>query len=167
MLHIVTLERLDILPEDGPTGTETCRRFYGIFNILMCVWICFRILSLKTKDTSASSWLFDFVTSLSLKPNSTPITQLSILCNYCHHRRSFFSLKNQNLEISILTFWSRNYFLILADPVYKMWIMQEQNKLELWNKLHFEENKTESIYLIYNIQYFYLLNKYIKYNFGG
>ena len=45
--------------------------------------------------------------------------------------------------------------------------MQEQNKLELWNKLHFEENKTESIYLIYNIQYFYLLNKYIKYNFGG
>ena len=25
------------------------------------VWICFRILSLKTKDTSSSSWLFDFV----------------------------------------------------------------------------------------------------------
>ena len=25
------------------------------------VWICFRILSLITKDTSASSWLFDFV----------------------------------------------------------------------------------------------------------
>ena len=25
------------------------------------MWICFRILSLKTKDTSASSWLFDFV----------------------------------------------------------------------------------------------------------
>jgi len=23
--------------------------------------------------------------------------------------------------------------------------IQEQNKLELWNKLHFEENKTESI----------------------
>ena len=25
------------------------------------MWICFRILSLKTKDTSASRWLFDFV----------------------------------------------------------------------------------------------------------
>jgi len=25
------------------------------------VWICFRILSLKTKDTGASSWLSDFV----------------------------------------------------------------------------------------------------------
>jgi len=27
-----------------------------------------------------------------------------------------------------------------------MWIKQEPNKLELWNKLHFEEKKTESIY---------------------
>ena len=46
-----------------------------------------------------------------------------------------------------LTFWSRNcFFLILAHPVYKMWILQEPNKLELWNKLHFEENKTERIY---------------------
>ena len=37
MVHSVTLARLDILPEDGPTGTETCRRFYGIFSILICV----------------------------------------------------------------------------------------------------------------------------------
>jgi len=38
------------------------------------------------------------------------------------------------------------FFLILAHPVYKMWKIQEPDKLELWNKLHFEENKTESIY---------------------
>ena len=31
----------------------------------------------------------------------------------------------------ILTFWRRNYFLILAHPVYKMLIMQEPNTLEL------------------------------------
>jgi len=37
-------------------------------------------------------------------------------------------------------------FLILAHPVYKTWIIQEPNTLELWNKLHFEEEKTESIY---------------------
>ena len=37
-------------------------------------------------------------------------------------------------------------FLILAHPVYKMWIIQEPNTLELWNKLHFEEEETESIY---------------------
>jgi len=41
-----------------------------------------------------------------------------------------------------LTFWSRNYFFkILAHTVYKMWIIQEPNTLELWNKLHFEEGK--------------------------
>ena len=45
------------------------------------------------------------------------------------------------------TFWRRNYFfLILAYPVYKMWIIQEPNKLELWNKLRFEGKKTESIH---------------------
>ena len=37
------------------------------------------------------------------------------------------------------------FFLILAHPVYKMWIIQEPNKLTLWNKLQFEEKKTESI----------------------
>ena len=30
------------------------------------------------------------------------------------------------------------FFLILAHPVYKIWIIQEPNKLALWNKLHFE-----------------------------
>ena len=29
------------------------------------------------------------------------------------------------------------FFFILAHPVYKMWIKQEPNILELWNKLHF------------------------------
>ena len=38
------------------------------------------------------------------------------------------------------------FFLILAQPVYKMWIIQEPNTLELWNKLRFEDEKTESIY---------------------
>ena len=33
------------------------------------------------------------------------------------------------------------FFLIFAHPVYKMWITQEPNTLELWNKLHFEEKK--------------------------
>ena len=33
------------------------------------------------------------------------------------------------------------FFLILAHPVYKMWIIQEPNTLELWNELHFEEKK--------------------------
>jgi len=40
------------------------------------------------------------------------------------------------------------FFLILAHPVYKMWIIQEPNTLELWNKLHFEEEKTENTYYV-------------------
>jgi len=64
-----------------------------------------------------------------------------------------------------LTLCCRNYFfLILAHPVYKMWIIQEPNKLAWWNKLHFEEKKTESIEHVSNIQYLHLLNKYIKCN---
>ena len=47
-----------------------------------------------------------------------------------------------------LTFWRRNYCLILAHSLHKMWIIQEPNKLELWNKRHFEEEKTESIYRV-------------------
>ena len=42
-----------------------------------------------------------------------------------------------------LTLWRRNYFffLISAHSVYKIWIIQEPNKLALWNKLHFEGEK--------------------------
>ena len=49
-------------------------------------------------------------------------------------------LRNERMDE--LTLWRWNYFfLILAHPVYKMWIIQEPNKLALWNKLHFEEKK--------------------------
>ena len=45
-----------------------------------------------------------------------------------------------------LTFWRWNYFFkILAQPVNKIRIIQEPNSLELWKKLRFEEEKTESI----------------------
>ena len=37
------------------------------------------------------------------------------------------------------------FFLILAHPVYKMWIIHEPKKVALWNKRHFEEEKTESM----------------------
>jgi len=33
------------------------------------------------------------------------------------------------------------FFFNFRTRVYKMWIMQESNTLELWNKLHFEEKK--------------------------
>jgi len=66
--------------------------------------------------------------------------------------------RNKYVRIMIQTaFWREKkdsiyrvyYFLILAQPVYKMWIIQEPNTLELWNTLHFEEEKAESIYHVY------------------
>jgi len=74
----------------------------------------------------------------------------------CHHRsskpnrparsRSLYRLRYPGPCMS-LTFWRRNYFfLILAHPVYKMWIIQEPNTLDLWNKLYFEKKKAESKY---------------------
>jgi hypothetical protein len=36
-------------------------------------------------------------------------------------------------------------FLNFGTPVYKMWIMQEPNTLELWNKKKKKKEKTESI----------------------
>ena len=56
----------------------------------------------------------------------------------CHHINPHF----------VLTFWRRNYFLNFSTTVNKMWIIQEPNMLELWNKLHFEEEKTDSIYRV-------------------
>jgi len=59
------------------------------------------------------------------------------------------------------------FFFNFSTPVYKMWIIQQPHKLELWNKLQFEEETTESIYRVWNIQYLYLLNKYIKWKVRG
>ena len=51
--------------------------------------------------------------------------------------------------MDVLSFWRRNFFfLILAHSVYKMWIKQEPNKLDLWNKPHFDEEKMKSIYRV-------------------
>ena len=54
------------------------------------------------------------------------------------------------LEVIEMTYFNllapELFFLILARSVYKIWIIQEPNKSELWNKLHFKEKKKESIH---------------------
>ena len=56
------------------------------------------------------------------------------------------SLNSCQMVISFNLLTPELFFLILAHSVYKMRIIQEPNTLELLNKLHFEEEKTESIY---------------------
>ena len=67
---------------------------------------------------------------------------MTVFSNIMKHKVLSFSSKMSNNLLTPELY----FFLILADPVYKMWIIQEPNMLELWNKLHFEEKKTESIY---------------------
>jgi hypothetical protein len=59
----------------------------------------------------------------------------------CHSRFMFIDINLSAPEL---------FFLILAQPVYKMWIIQEPNMLELWNKLHFEEKK-RTVYTMFKI----------------
>jgi len=66
------------------------------------------------------------------------------------------------------------FFFILAHPVYKMWIIQEPNTLELWNKLHFEERKNREytpclkysvpIFVEYKMQLWRLAVRYVNYS---
>ena len=48
-------------------------------------------------------------------------------------------------------YWRRNFFKILAHPVYKMWITQEPKKVALWNKRHFEEGKKRRVCSMFKI----------------
>ena len=36
---MVTLARLDILPEDGPMGTETCLIFMEFYHFIVCEYV--------------------------------------------------------------------------------------------------------------------------------
>ena len=73
-----------------------------------------------------------------------PVTKLSRVKHSAD--LSFDLTEHFNSQFSLNLLAQEFLFLILAHPVYKMWIIQEPNALELWNKLHFEEKKTESIY---------------------
>jgi len=50
----------------------------------------------------------------------------------------FFPSNANYIYIKIL---APELFFKFSTPVYKMWIKQEPNTLDLWNKLHFEEGK--------------------------
>ena len=56
----------------------------------------------------------------------------------------------QLLLISALTFWPRNYFFNFSTPVYKMCIIQEQNTLELQNKLHFKKRRVYAMFKLFS-----------------
>ena len=53
---------------------------------------------------------------------------------------------HNNIAHNVLNLLEPEFYIkILAHPVGKMRIIQERNKVALWNKRHFEEKKTEII----------------------
>jgi hypothetical protein len=79
------------------------------------------------------------------------IKSLVCLLSYYIERFSFGCLSiriNSKYFLNFLTL--ELLFLILAQPVYKIWIIQEPNTLDLWNKLHFEEKKRR-VYTMFKI----------------
>jgi len=95
-----------------------------------------------SKVTCKSLWLL----------NTKHLTVWPLTYKFCtclksnFYNRYRFTKQGTHKFLRNLTFWRRIYFFNFSTPVYKMWIIQEPNKLELWNKLHFEEEKTENIY---------------------
>jgi hypothetical protein len=90
-------------------------------------------------------------------------------CVFGSSRHSRVQMWSISLKISQYI-WQHNiaqpfsagiFFLILAHPVCKLWIIQEPKKVALWNKRHFEEKRMQHFK---NIQYIYLLTKYVKCN---
>ena len=76
---------------------------------------------------------------------------------WLHYPATLNLLKTKHKPL-YLTFWQRIFIQILAHPVFKMWVIQKPNKVALWNKRHFEEEKMEITQHVKNIQYGYLLN---------
>jgi hypothetical protein len=61
-----------------------------------------------------------------------------------NHKYNNTSIYRPTQLITFFNPFSPELFLkILAHPVFKMWIIQEPNKVELWNRRHFEERKPE------------------------
>ena len=130
-----------------PKMTCTCS-FHRVLSIRLVWEQLGRIVFLKhllsweyTHNFSHCGWFLNWqkviylcICSASLLTGLPP----SVLCRQL--------ASNTITTIHVLTFWTRNYFFSLAHPVYKMWMIQEPNTIELWNKLHFEEEKTEIIY---------------------
>jgi hypothetical protein len=131
---------------------ETCqRRFINKITSIKAKCICWSFKNIFKKYT-VFSYLGDW---LAVRSNADICKIGTQFLNICEMLFTF-----KHLSLILLTWriwWAPNnasnwqiglnllapelFLLILAHPVYKMWIIQETNMLKLWNKLHFEEKK--------------------------
>ena len=74
------------------------------------------------------------------------------VCRFLLNLHTGQSLTDSTIPDTVLTFWRRNYFFkILAHSVYKMWIKQEPNTIELWNNCILKGGKKRRVYTMFKI----------------
>jgi len=104
---------------------------------------------LKQEGSTVPSWMHTFNCPWDCLVETSEEKEATVLSwtSRCVYQTNGYVSSSQHKQVfKCLTLWRRNYFFfILAHPVYKMWIIQKPNKSALWNKLHFEEKRTESI----------------------
>jgi len=93
------------------------------------VWIYFRILSLKTKDTSASSWLFDFVSYFlaRYKNENTEVLYLSLIYPCGLTRPTNFTVSNKTCLIT----WGEQLTLRMSSSPIN--VCKTHRKLSVWH----------------------------------
>jgi len=124
--------RLHFVLNPLPTAMPRCTERTSIPKFLNCIKskppVTSRILVVTIESSFGRQWCHLEV-----------IQKVSVAAGTCSMEQQLtvdIAIRNGGL---CLTFWGRNYFfLIWAHSVYKMWIIQEPNTLQLWNKLHFE-----------------------------
>ena len=107
---------------------------------LPVTWVVWHSYLKKLQDTLHTREFMLFI-----EWSSVPCFSLINIINIHNLEHKEFTEKIYTLYIFTLTFWRRIFFLILAHSVFKMWVIQKPNKVALWNKRHFEENKMEII----------------------
>ena len=89
--------------------------------------------------------IISFVIYLSVCPRGTARLPLMDINEIWYLSFFFFLISVEKIKVEPFGAGIIIIFLILAHTVYKMWIIQEPNKLALWNKLHFEEKKKRRV----------------------
>ena len=140
-------------------GADEIREYTVLLILRMCLYSC--VSSMRSACAILSSvfcpavhYFPDLINGTIFRGKKCYWTKnvcFDFLCSFCRKYFSFWEefskmLSRMYVDIYVNLLAPELFFLILAHPVYKMWIIQEPNTLELWKKVHFEERKTESIY---------------------
>ena len=117
----------------------------AVHRMINTAFYTYEACSKHFRDFITEHFIFHLGVNRTWYTESTPTTNtLLLMFPLPIHRSNFFFynfLSSPRMLVSVNLLAPELFFLILAHPVYKMWIIQEPNKLALWNKLHFEEKK--------------------------